>query len=60
MEYAKILHEVILPALLEHEEFKKVLGEAIMEIPITELKTIVEPVQLPNNQLPNSQKGEIQ
>ena len=40
MEYAKILHEVVLPHLLEHEGFKKALADAIGEIPITELKAI--------------------
>ena len=41
MECAKLLHEVVLPALLENENFKKALGEAVMEILITELKAIV-------------------
>ena len=40
MEHAKILHEIVLPNLLKHEGFKKVLADAIGEIPITELKAI--------------------
>ena len=40
MEHAKILHEIVLPALLEHEGFKKALADAVGEIPITELNAI--------------------
>ena len=41
MEFAKILHEVVLPNLLEHEGFKEALQDAASQILITELKAIV-------------------
>ena len=40
MEYAKLLHEVVLPKLLDHEGFKEALVDAVSEIPLTELITI--------------------
>ena len=40
MEHAKLLYEIVLPHLLENEDFKKALLEAVGEIPITELKAI--------------------
>ena len=40
MDASKLLHEVVLPNLLEHEGFKKALADAVGEIPVTELNTI--------------------
>ena len=40
MEYSKILHEIVLPSLLEQAGFKQALADAVREIPITELDTI--------------------
>lgn len=40
MEYAKLLHEIVLPYLLEHEGFKEALVHAVSEIPLTELESI--------------------
>lgn len=41
MEYTKILREIVLPRLLEHEGFKEALADAVREIPITDLASIV-------------------
>lgn len=40
MEHAKLLHEIVLPNLLEHEGFKEALVHAVSQIPITELQSI--------------------
>ena len=40
MEYAKLLHEIVLPHLLEHEGFIEALVEAVSQIPLTELASI--------------------
>ena len=40
MNAAKLLNEIVLPNLLEHEGFKEALVHAVSEIPITELQSI--------------------
>ena len=40
MNAAKLLNEIVLPRLLEHEGFKKALLDTVSEIPITELQSI--------------------
>ena len=38
--YIKMLHDVVLPALLEHDSFTDALVDAVERIPITELSAI--------------------
>lgn len=40
MNAAKLLNEIVLPNLLEHEGFKEALEQAVSQIPITELQSI--------------------
>lgn len=46
MNTAKLLSEIVLPNLLEHEGFKEALVHAVSQIPITELQSISR--ELPN------------
>lgn len=41
MKSAQLLREIVLPRLLVHEGFKEALADAVREIPITDLASIV-------------------